>query len=110
MTFEELRAANRLRCERDFQRVVDVNLVPSMTLGLTEEAGEVAGAVRALLGMSGRKLPSLEAVADEISDVVAYADLLATSLGLRLEDIVAAKFNRVSERIGSTVRLPEVQR
>ena len=34
----------------------------------------------------------------EVADVVIYLDLLAHSLGFKLEDLVAEKFNIVSER------------
>lgn len=47
-----------------------------------------------------------EDLADEIGDVVAYADLLAAHFGFDLGDCVAGKFNRVSEREGFPERLP----
>jgi NTP pyrophosphatase (non-canonical NTP hydrolase) len=48
----------------------------------------------------------LEMVADEMGDVVAYLDLLATFLGIDLGAAVANKFNRVSEHQGFSERLP----
>lgn len=72
-------------------------------LALAGEAGEVAGAV---LGKFEQGKPiTLDDIGDEIADVVLYADLLAQRLGLSLEDVVRRKFNRVSERIGSSVRI-----
>lgn len=41
-----------------------------------------------------------EAIGKEIADAVTYLDLLATSLGLRLDAVLVSKFNEVSERIG----------
>ena len=39
----------------------------------------------------------------ELADVVTYLDILAFRLGIDLGDAVTEKFNRVSERVGSTV-------
>lgn len=44
-------------------------------------------------------------IADEIGDVAAYLDLLATRLDLRLEDCIVDKFNKVSDRINSDIKL-----
>ncbi len=41
----------------------------------------------------------------EIADIVIYADLLASSMGFELEDLIRQKFNEVSERVGSEERL-----
>lgn len=43
--------------------------------------------------------------ADELADVATYLDILAFRLGIDLEAAIASKFNRVSERVGSDVRL-----
>ncbi len=40
-------------------------------------------------------------LADEIADVIVYADLLAHSEGIDLAEAVARKFNEVSVRVGS---------
>lgn len=48
-----------------------------------------------------------EKLADEIADVVIYADLLAARIGRTLADCVQKKFNEKSREIGSTVLLPE---
>jgi len=42
----------------------------------------------------------------EIADLVLYADLLAARLDLPLEHLLAARFNEVSEELGSSVKLP----
>ena len=47
----------------------------------------------------------LQAVVDELADVVIYLDILAMRLGVDLGAAVMDKFNRVSVRVGSTVRL-----
>lgn len=43
--------------------------------------------------------------ADELADVVTYLDILAAQLGIDLGNAVMSKFNRISERVGSTVRI-----
>jgi hypothetical protein len=45
------------------------------------------------------------AIADEIADNVIYLDLMAQSLGLDLGEIVANKFNKTSDKIGSFVKI-----
>jgi NTP pyrophosphatase (non-canonical NTP hydrolase) len=44
--------------------------------------------------------------ADELADTLIYLDLLAARIGVNLEDAVISKWNRVSERIGSSLRIP----
>lgn len=106
LTFAAFSAANRQRCEQDFGRKLGTrDSIFSMLIGLSEEAGEVAGEVRALVGFSERKTPSLEKLGKEIADLVSYADLLAQANGLDLATVLVAKFNLVSERVGSSVRL-----
>lgn len=88
------------------------------------EVGELVGAVGALLalvGAGGRaanltkkirrgdvtEASARDAVGAELADVLLYGFALARRLGIDLERAVVAKFNEVSERIGSAVRLPE---
>jgi NTP pyrophosphatase (non-canonical NTP hydrolase) len=47
----------------------------------------------------------LREAASELADVVGYLDLLAFQLGLDLGEITRAKFNEVSVRVESDVRL-----
>lgn len=100
MTFAQFSGINRRRCERYFGRAVDETAVTAMAMGLAEEAGEVVGAVRSFLGISRGKTLGREEIGKELADVVAYADLLASSLGLDLGELVRAKFNEVSQRHG----------
>lgn len=104
LSFAALREANVRRCERDFKRAV-AESTTAFALGLGEEVGEVLGAVRTLAGISRGKTATAEDVANELSDVVTYADLLAASLGIDLGAAVARKFNAVSKRVGSSEAL-----
>jgi hypothetical protein len=47
----------------------------------------------------------IERLKREIGDVVIYADLFASSVGLTLEDCVRTAFNEKSDEIGSPVKL-----
>jgi NTP pyrophosphatase (non-canonical NTP hydrolase) len=44
-------------------------------------------------------------LADELCDVLTYLDILAHRAGINLADATISKWNRVSERVGSGVRL-----
>ena len=57
------------------------------------EAGELCNKVKKL--MQGRDV-SDEEIAEEIADVVTYASLMASALGVELETIVRDKYNRRS--------------
>lgn len=46
-------------------------------------------------------------LANELADVVIYADLLATRIGRSLGDCVRQKFNEKSDEIGSPIKLAE---
>ena len=48
---------------------------------------------------------SLEEIGKEIADVVIYADLLSHRLGIDLSDAVRQKFDEVSGRVGSNIKL-----
>jgi len=47
----------------------------------------------------------MSAIADEIADAMAYQDLLAARLGIDLGEAFVRKFNAVSARVGSPVRM-----
>jgi NTP pyrophosphatase (non-canonical NTP hydrolase) len=107
LTIAEFSTANRERCVKGFGRVLDASAIQSMSLGLAEEAGEVSGALRRMLGFSKTKTPvTAREVADEIADLVTYADLTLACLGESLEAALARKFNIVSARIGWPRKLP----
>lgn len=68
-------------------------------------AGEVGEACNLLKKMRRGDGVELADVGRELADVVTYADLLAHVLGLDLGRCVRTKFNEVSERRGSTLKL-----
>jgi NTP pyrophosphatase (non-canonical NTP hydrolase) len=71
------------------------------------EVGEAANVIKKLNrvrdGIPGNKETPEELkamLADEIADAAIYLDLLASSLGLDLSEIILSKFDRTSKKIG----------
>jgi NTP pyrophosphatase (non-canonical NTP hydrolase) len=69
-------------------------------LGLASEAGELAGKIKNVLrdqsGDFGRA--SIEAIKDELGDVLWYVAVLAGDLGLSLEAIATANLGKLASR------------
>ncbi len=68
---------------------------------LAAEVGEVCGALKG----DRQHEQDRRRAAVELADVVLFADMLVTRLGFRLEDMIRYKFNKVSEKYGSEVKL-----
>lgn len=101
LTFAQFRIANEARCREVFHPVELWN--PLEWAGaMCGESGEAANLCKKL--KRGEQVAT-EKIADELADVVAYADLLAASLGIDLGQAVAKKFNEISDRKGSTIKL-----
>jgi NTP pyrophosphatase (non-canonical NTP hydrolase) len=101
LTFEELRDVNVKRCE-DVFFPLDSWTPSDWACALAGEAGEACNAVKKLNRGDG----NVEEVGKELADTIIYADLLAARLGIDLAAAVVEKFNEVSEKRGSNVRLP----
>lgn len=69
---------------------------------LAGEVGELCNLTKKL--QRDGNIP-LEEIGKEIADVVIYADLIATRMGFKLEKLVRQKFNEVSDRKGSDIKL-----
>jgi NTP pyrophosphatase (non-canonical NTP hydrolase) len=95
--FEEYQRASR----RTWQRVHTDHPLVYPTLGLVNEAGELAGKVKKIfrdkqgvIGSSDR-----EALKYELGDVLWYLAQIATELDLSLDEIAAANIEKLSSRL-----------
>lgn len=104
LTFRDLRAADIERNETSFH-CEGWSLCDWMT-ALAGEVGEAANVIKKVR-RGDRTLDDARAdLAKELADIQMYLDLLAHYAGIDLGAATTAKFNEVSERIGSKVRLP----
>lgn len=101
LTFERLRTINRVRCENVFHPIAEW----SETDWMCAAAGEMGEAANKIKKRRRGEEVSIDDVIDELADAVIYADLLATRMGACLEDGIRRKFNEVSARRGSDLRL-----
>ena len=69
---------------------------------LAGETGELCNLIKKM--RRGDQI-DLKEVGKELADIVIYADLLASKLGLNLGDCVREKFNEVSDRIHSSTKI-----
>lgn len=101
LDFDALRAANVKRCE-DVFHPLDSWSPQDWACAMAGETGEACNLIKKL-----RRNEAIDHgdIGRELADIVIYADLLAARLRLDLGDAVRAKFNEVSERRGSEVRL-----
>lgn len=113
LTFDGLRFANRRRCTDAFHAIEDWSL--NDWLGaVTGELGEAASVLKEHRRgvrpeepgpVSGLTEDQRQRLAYELADVVTYIDLLAERAGIDLGAAVREKFNIVSDRVGSRVKL-----
>jgi NTP pyrophosphatase (non-canonical NTP hydrolase) len=71
------------------------------TLGLTNEAGEVAGKVKKIFRDRQGVITDAdrEALALELGDVLWYLAEICTKLGIRLEDVAAGNIAKIADRV-----------
>lgn len=114
LTFDALRAANLARLPLfKNARGEPAHTEPdgsdwpldAWTNATAGEAGEAANVAKKIrrgdyAGDEGKK-----ALAEELADIVCYADLTAKQLGIDLGQAVIDKFNKVSDRIGGDERV-----
>lgn len=116
LSFDALREQNEIRARRwhpGFPEDDDWNGA-DWSNAMCGEAGEAANIVKKLRRIETGKVgtrpvvePELRvALANELADVVIYADLVAAKYGIHLSGAVVGKFNEVSERHGFPERLP----
>jgi len=71
------------------------------TLGLTNEAGEVAGKVKKIFRDQGGQISeaSRQALQAELGDVLWYLAQICTELGLALDDVAEANIAKLYDRL-----------
>jgi len=113
LTFQQLRLVNVNRCEQVFHPL-DSWSIADWAVALAGEAGETCDAVKKLRRLQDGKNTSkdpqtvsqcIENIGNELADTIIYADLLAAKLGIDLEKAIVRKFNIVSERMNSNIKL-----
>jgi NTP pyrophosphatase (non-canonical NTP hydrolase) len=122
LTFEKLRKINKKRCEKYFHKLPEWSEA-EWACALAGEVGELCNFIKkrtrliksekhierinsgkpVIKGLTMEEL-GIEAK-KELGDVQAYLDLLASAMGFRLEDCVREKFNEVSDRVNSKLKL-----
>ena len=125
LSFQELRVANLERCNTVFHPVLGIDEWGSSdwAVALAGEVGEACDVVKKMRrkqGAVGRTTDLVHgrakdwdsedmknALAQELADVIIYADLLAARNGIDLGAAVIHKFNLVSGKVDSDVLLDE---
>lgn len=113
VNFIQFSQLNLMRCEAPtgFNHPVDAWSLSDWMTAAMGELGEAANIAKKLNrirdGIPGNDMSELElrqALAYEIADTFIYLDLMAQSQGIVLIDAVIAKFNRTSDKIGSSIK------
>lgn len=113
MNLNELRIANVKRCEQVFHPLHAWSAA-EWACAMAGEAGEACNVAKKIkrleTGTNTAKDPATldecrVLMGKELADTVIYADLLAASLGIDLGAAIRDKFNEVSKRMHSDVRL-----
>lgn len=126
MTFDVLRAANIARlptfknAKGELAHPPQKSVPPGHDWALSQwsnatcgELGETANLVKKIergdfalddvITIKGETMTAREFLAKECADVICYMDLLANRAGVDLGAAVQAKFNEISERVGSPI-------
>lgn len=109
ISFDRLRSTNVPRCGDVFHPLMGWT-IERWGLALGGEAGEALNKMKKLVrfeeGMQGpteslERQDYVDAVAEELADIIIYADLAAARLGINLGMAVRDKFNQTSKERGS---------
>lgn len=119
LTFRTLRRINKSRCvtprtHGGFGHDMNTWSIAEWTNAIAGEAGEACNIAKKLIryrdemeflnkGATWEELH--KNLREELADIVIYCDLVATSQGFALEDLIREKFNHDSNRINSPFKL-----
>ena len=81
-------------------RLPSANNIPYVVLGLTNEAGEVAGKIKKWIRDNNSDIEQMDkqAIADELGDVLWYLAMLADLLGVSLDGIAQINLDKLASR------------
>ena len=94
LTFKRLREVSSYRCSKAYTPIEEW----SPTDWGCALAGEVGEACNLIKKMRRGEKVDIQAVAEELADVMIYLDLTATRLGIDLEKAIIEKFNKDSRK------------
>lgn len=103
LTFNYFQEINKKRCEECFHQVNDWS-ESDWGNAIAGEVGELCNMIKKR--RRGEKIDVKE-LAKELADVVTYAFLIASVLEIDLEKIVIQKFNEVSDKVLTTIKIEE---
>jgi NTP pyrophosphatase (non-canonical NTP hydrolase) len=108
LTFYEFQLANKRR-QTVFVNKKGESFEPynifEMAGAAAGEAGELANECKKVRRGDVELHEVREKIGKEIADTVTYLCLVANQAGLDFEDIVRQKFNEVSDRVGSSIKV-----
>lgn len=106
LTFRDLRQANLARREAwRTERDLGAWTLPQWGNALCGELGEACNLIKKIDRGDFTLEAGREALGEELCDILTYLDLLADCAGIDLEEVTLRKWNAVSERVKSPVRL-----
>lgn len=114
LSFKKLRKLNIKRCKAHFHPVNDWSET-DYGCALAGEVGELCNFLKKRLRVTYSSkntikykkvnLPHRKDCEKEIGDIITYTDLLAARMGIDLGEAVRKKFNEVSDRVNSKIKL-----
>lgn len=106
LSFDVLRYAN---VNRKSEKVFPSHnwTLAQWACAMAGEAGEACNIIKKMFrgDFDMREKDAKQALADELADVIIYADLLAHAAGIDLGNAVIDKFNEVSNKKGAQTKL-----
>lgn len=103
-SFNEFQEANKKRCVKGFGHPVDTTNEDwpwqNWAICIAGEAGEFANLVKKVIRGDFSLEAKREELLKELADIITYSDLAISSLGGNTAEVVSAKFEEVSNRIG----------
>ena len=113
LTFKHFSEVNKRRCINGFNQPIESWTPADWTLAAMGEFGELANCLKKLKRMEdgidefdeSKYQELMINIQHEMADVITYLDLLSTRLNINLEQCLIEKFNIVSDRRGSDIKL-----